>query len=111
MRKISMSTNLNSKLSCDHFLHIAPAPPEPIPESKLNQFYQIEVLDQSHPPVEVELLFFNRFKVGSAVDVFTMPSHGMDAFEFINFYLAQNPAADLGTELAVYYYKKNKNQQ
>lgn len=106
-----MSTNLNSKLSCDHFLHIAVAPGNPVPESKMCQIYQIEVMDQSHPPVEAELLFFNRFQLGSAVDVFTMPSHGMDAFDFINWYLEQNPSADYHTELAVYYYKKNKNQQ
>lgn len=110
MTILKMDTNFNNKLFCDTFLHISLAPPIPVPESKLGQQYQIDVLDQSHPGEKVELLFFYRFTLGAAVDIYTMPSHGMDACDFIQWFLSKNPTANHGTEMAVYFYKKIANQ-
>jgi hypothetical protein len=106
MMKLKMGTNFNNKLFCDLFLHITLAPPQPVPEHKLGQQYHIEVLDQSHPGGVAELLFFYRFELGAAVDIYTMPSHGLDAVDFIEWFLKENPTANYGTELAVYFYKK-----
>lgn len=106
MELVKIATNFNQKLNCDFFIHISMAPPQPVPESKLGQMYQIEIKDLSHPGVEAELLFFYRFHLGSAVDIYTMPSHGMDAADFIQWFLKEYPDADYNTELAVYFYKK-----
>ena len=57
MEVLKIDSNLNQKLSCDIFIHISLAPGYPVPESKLGKKYQIEVIDQSHPRVKVELLF------------------------------------------------------
>lgn len=106
MKTVSIQTNYNQKLSCDCIVHVSLAPPHPVPESKLGQEYEITVADKSHPPVKAQLLFFMRFKLGTAVDVFTLPSHGMDAAEFIEWYKTNNPGVTYGTEMAVYYYKR-----
>lgn len=101
-----METNFNKKLNCDLFIHISLAPDQPVPERKLRQIYQIEVKDQSYPNVSAEMLFFYRFPLGAAVDIYTMPSHGMDACDFIQWFLSKNPTANHGTEMAVYFYRK-----
>lgn len=106
MAIVKMETNFNKKLNCDLFIHISLAPDQPVPERKLGQIYQIEVKDQSYPNVSAEMLFFYRFPLGAAVDIYTMPSHGMDAVDFIDWFLKEYPGVDYTAELAVYFYKK-----
>ena len=106
MLSVNLKTNLNKKLDCPAFVHISQAPPAPVPECKLGQVYQIKTDDGSHAPIEAKLLYFNRFNLGSAIDAFTIPSHGMDACDFINWYLQANPGTDYGTQLAVYFYQQ-----
>lgn len=106
MTVVKMATNFNNKLHCDLFIHISLAPDQPVPECKLGKFYQIEVKDQSFPVVTAEMLFFYRFPLGAAVDLYTMPSHGMDAVDFIEWFLKENPGVDYTAELAVYFYRK-----
>jgi hypothetical protein len=106
MNKLSLKTNFNNKLHCSSFIHVSIAPAVPVPESKLGQLYQVFTEDGSFDPVEAQLLYFNRFSIGEAIDAFTIPSHGMDAADFIQWYLKENPTADYTTQLAAYYYKK-----
>lgn len=106
MLSVNLKTNINRKLDCSAFVHISQAPPAPVPECKLGQIYQIKTDDGSHEPVMAKLLYFNRFNLGSAIDAFTIPSHGMDAVDFINWYMQNNPGTDYGTNLAVYFYQQ-----
>ena len=107
MQTLSLKTNLNQKLHCLFFVHVSAAPPVPVPESKLGQLYQVVTEDGSFDPIEAQLSYFTRFNLGSAIDAFTIPSHGMDAADFIEWFLKENPGSDYATELAAYYYKKS----
>ena len=106
MKTVTMHTNFNQKLAGNFITHISQAPPAPVPAEKLGQEYQISVLDNSHPPVKAELMYFIRFNLGSACDVYTMASHGMDAADFMEWFKTNNPDTDYGTELAAYFYKR-----
>lgn len=107
MHQLSLKTNFNKKLSCLSFVHISTAPPDLVPECKLGQIYQVITEDASHEAIKAQLLYFIRFNLGSAADVVTLPSHGLDAADFIQEFLKENPSANYGTELAAYYYKKS----
>lgn len=98
MKTLIFPTNFNQKLSCAAFLHIDKAPTAPVLEAHLGQEYTITTADGSHPPVQVQLLHFSRLQPGEMYDCFSLASHGVDAFDF----LQQNPPVPL----AVYYYKK-----
>jgi len=104
MKKITFKTNYNNKMDCAGFIHIAPAPATPVPESKLNQAVFIETEDRSHPGKTFRLTDFLRIPLRELRSVFTVPSHGLEAEQFIVNYIAANPAAFLETEMAIYFY-------
>lgn len=104
MQTMYLKTNYNNKLGCHSFLHIDRAPKDPIPSSKLGEVREIRTADNSHPPVLKKIMALTRFKLGEMIDCFSMPSHGMDACDFINWWKKENNETE-GTELAVYYYQ------
>jgi hypothetical protein len=98
MKTLYFSTNFNSKLGCAAFIHIDKAPAQPVKESQLGGTYTIEVKDGSHAPVQVQLISISRLQRNEMYDCFSLASHGLDAFDFLQQYPDQ--------QLAVYYYKK-----
>lgn len=106
MSKIFLKTNVNAKMSASGLVHVSEAPGKSVPGSALGKVYEMEAIDKSHPPIKVQLISFQRFNLGSAIDQHTIPSHGIDACDFINQYLQENPDADHGKMMAAYYYKK-----
>lgn len=104
--KITLPTNLNNKLRCNAFTHIAPAPAGGVPESKMEQQYSIHTADDSYPPTPFVLVDLLRLPLGSLYSIHTLPSHGMDRLQFLTWYMVTNPGANVSTPMAVYYYKR-----
>jgi len=104
MKTMYFKTNYNQKLGCAGFVHIDRAPKDPVPSSALNQPLEIRTLDNTHPPVHKRLTSLTRFRLGEAVDCFTIPSHGMDACDFINWWKKENKEEE-GANLAIYFYQ------
>lgn len=98
MKTLIIPTNLNNKLSCAAFVHIDKAPPNPVQECQLGQEYIMQTADGSHDPVKVQLISFSRLQPGEMYDCFSLASHGLDAYDFLQQFPPDN--------LAVYYYKK-----
>jgi hypothetical protein len=107
MKKIVLKTNYNHKLDCAGFVHIAPAPPTGVPESKMNQVYTIATEDDSHPPVNYKLIDFIRVALKNVRSVFTIPSHGVECDSFILQYVDENPETSLECPMAVYFYVRD----
>jgi hypothetical protein len=104
MNKITFKTNYNNKLDCICFIHIAAAPMMGIPESQMNQVYLIDTEDGSHPGKTFTLIDFARIPLKNLRNMYTRPSHAVDADEFILSYVAANPGVLLETEVAIYFY-------
>lgn len=105
-KPIKWKTNFNNKLFSDHFVHVDLAPKGTIPESKLPIIYQINTEDGSAPEVKVALIDFVRYKLKDLIGIETFPSHGMDPFDFIQYFKTIHPEANAETELASYIFKK-----
>lgn len=103
MNTMYLKTNYNNKMGCRGFIHVDRAPKNPIPASKLGQLREIRTADNSHPPVQMQILALTRFQLGEIIDLLSIPSHGMDAVDFINWWKQENNE-DEETEMAVYYY-------
>lgn len=106
MKQIILKTNLNAKMSASGLVHISDAPAHSVPESALGKIYEMVAADNSHPPIKVQLISLQRFRLAEAIDQHTMPSHGQDAFDFIEQYMKDNPDAYYDKMMAAYYYKK-----
>jgi hypothetical protein len=106
MKTITIPTNYNNKLQCRAMVHIAVAPKELVPESKLGQVYAFSTVDGSVPEVlPYKLVSLVRVKLAEMPMMFTWPSHGMDNVDFIFWYKDQYQV-DLETEMGVYYYEQ-----
>lgn len=104
MKTIYIQTNYNNKLGCKDFIHIDRAPRTPIPSKDLGSIIELRTSDNSHPPVQKKIYSLVRFKLGQTFDTQSIPSHGMDACQFIEWWKSQYGEGE-GTELAVYYYR------
>jgi hypothetical protein len=105
MKSIYFKTNYNNKLGCDAFVHIDRAPAEPIPSRMLGGTVEIRTADNSYPPVKKRIMALTRFRLGETIDCFSIPSHGLDACDFINWWKHENGETE-GAELAIYYYQE-----
>ena len=101
---IRLKTNYNNKLGSQAFVHVAPIRAASIPESKMNQVYTIETEDGSHPPVDYRLFDLLRVELGKLCSLHTLPSHGVECFDFIDNFLKEQPETKLDLPMAVYYY-------
>ena len=107
MRTLYFQTNYNNKLACGAFLHLDRAPKDGIPESRLNQVFEIRTADNSFPPIKARLFSLTRIILGRMADCFSLPSHGKNAADFIEWWKLQNPDDNESLAMAVYYYKKD----
>lgn len=104
MKTMYIQTNYNNKLGCKAFIHIDRAPKVGIPSRDLGSMIEIRTADNSHPPVKKIIYSLIRFKLGETYDTQSIPSHGLSADEFIDWWKEQFQEGE-GTELAVYYYR------
>jgi len=105
--RITFLTDFNHKMSCDFFLHIDLAPRSPLPESDvLKAVIEITAADGSHAPIRVKMIDLCRLELGALFNIITYASHGMDVYDFYDFFKNKNPKADATTPLAIYSYQK-----
>lgn len=106
MKKIKWATNFNNKLGNTIVTHLDAAPANDIPETALPARYEIVTEDGSHEPVVYELFSIIRGTlIGFYTDAVTCPSHGMERFDFADWYLKQRPHPTNNPELAIYFFR------
>jgi len=104
---ITWLTNYNNKLKCDSFIHVDIAPPNTLTWQKIEESnYQIETLDNSHPPVIVELLDIQIFPFHKIPNWYTYTSHGINEEEFAQMMFKKYQNFSWDTQTALYLYKK-----
>lgn len=107
-RVITIDTNFNGKMDCQHFIHLDLAPMGRLTEEIADKnLIEIKTKDGSHPPVVCRLVDLARFPLVKTNQAFTMVSHGMMANEFINYTMAKYQNVTPSTEMAIYCYKKH----
>lgn len=106
MRKIILDTDFNHKLLSDAFVHIAPAPVNPVPESALTDPILLEVRDNPALQLKVKVMDIHRMPLCKLVNAYTLPSHGLYANDFIDWWLNKFPGTPPEAPMAVYFYKK-----
>lgn len=104
-QKINFRTNYNNKLDCLCFIHLDVAPPNPIPETKMdNTIILIATNDNSHPPVEKKVSDLTRLKFKEITGLLFHLSHGMTKQQYQELAKKENKTIDDETEMAIYYY-------
>lgn len=91
--------NINQKLQCNMFIHVALAPKRSVLDTELPIRYKIKSDDQEF---EADMIDFLRIKLKDLPSVITYPSHGIPAHEFRQARNTVHP----DTEYAVFIYKK-----
>lgn len=107
-KTIVWDTNFNNKLLCNAFVHIDLPPRErPTRAALAEMLVEIRTADRSHPPVLVritDLLIEETWLFGDSV---TLPSHGMQAEEFHQWFLQTNRLRpDDNRKLCLWQYKR-----
>ena len=104
MKTVLLETNFNGKLTNTCFIHIAPAPEDPIPESKFPVDVIIKTKDNSVPEFTAQLINIYRVPFNELATLETWQSHGVDTFVFAGGFMpdfkAKNPA------MCVYFYRR-----
>lgn len=104
---ITIDTNFNHKLGCDHMVHVDLAPSKGIPECVAKQtIIEIKTKDNSHPPVQYQLDDLARFPLIKTPAPWTQLSHAMDPGNYIAWFNEKYKNINPTTELAAYFYKK-----
>jgi hypothetical protein len=107
MRKlITLSTNLNGKLSCQKFIHIDRAPQKPYTQKLLDEtVVEIYTDDKSALPSQWKINRIQVVPLDALGTWVTWASHGMDMADFWNW--ARGQGYNGSTPLAIYYYEKH----
>lgn len=111
MREITFETNFNKKLDQENFIHISFAPVNPVSESALKEVLVINVKDGSHEPVICQLVDLGRCQLIELRSVDTWLSYGLEANDFVDWWVQKYPSANACTEMGVYVYRKVKVEQ
>ena len=112
--------NLNNRLLCDTFLHIAAAPGKtilestfPIPvkvsEPSISGPVSLTAINVSSPEVisfEADIIDIARMDLLALSSLITVPASGMDREMFIKSWLADHPNATMNDKMAIYIFKK-----
>jgi len=92
-------------------VHIDLAPKQRISEQVLQStIIEIKTLDESHPATKWKLESIYSLQLHQLTSVTSLPSHGMESFEFAKWFITNNEGVNPQTEIAVYYYRKLKEQ-
>lgn len=88
-------------------VHIDLAPSQKVPDQVLQETI-IEIItdDESSPPTQWKLESIYPLKLHQLTSVSTLPSHGLESFEFAKWFIYNNAGSNTNTEVAVYYYRK-----
>ena len=100
-------TNHNNKLACDMMLHIERAPSGGLQESVVQRtVFTIRTLDNSFPDSQWKLIKLIRLPLVEVNDQMTIPSHGMEFFDFVKWFMTKHELMNYAEPVAVYYYTK-----
>jgi hypothetical protein len=103
-KPVSFDTNLNNKLHCQTFCHIAYAPAEGFLQADLPLPVLVSTKDNSYPPFEAEVFDLIKFPWLYTPDFWSHLSHGMCGAELIGHLKLENKFKD--ADLCVYFYRK-----
>lgn len=104
---VHWTTNFNKKLACDCMIHVDNAPRQQVTEHVLTStIVEIITEDGSHPPTKWKLESIYWLQLHQLTSVTTLPSHGLESFDFAKWFIINNEGANSQTEVAVYYYRK-----
>lgn len=109
IQKIRWQTNYNGKMGSNSLIQLDLLPKVQIPKKEYEgKVFQIEVADNSHPPILVNLLEIIpiQFYVKPIGDFLTLLSHGMTEPEYVDFFFKKHIEATDIKEIGVYVYKK-----
>lgn len=97
--------DLVGKKHCQCMVEVNLAPSKPIPERELlKNVFLVTWEDGSQ--AEYQLVEIMRFTLDKYYSFLTWPSHGMDFFDFLQWFQKQYPNANAETKLAAYFYKR-----
>ncbi len=97
--------DLNGKKNCQALVEVNFAPSKPVKESEMmDTIFQITWEDGSEG--RYQLVDLHRFTMEDYVSCFTLPSHGMDFFDFYSWWKERYPEVDSSTHMAAYFYKR-----
>lgn len=106
---IHWQKNFNSKLACDCMVHIDIAPRQQISGQVLDAtVIEIRTVDESHAPTHWKIESIYNLQLHQLTSVSTLPSHGMESFDFAKWFISNNNGATPQSDVAVYYYRKVK---
>lgn len=107
LKTINWLTNYNKKLACNCMVHIDLAPSQQIPDKVLQEtLIEIRTVDESHPPTQWKLESIYTLQLHQLTSVSTLPSHGIESFEFAKWFISNNEGSNTQSKVAVYYYRK-----
>jgi hypothetical protein len=106
--KVKWATNYNKKLGCPGMVHLDMAPSNMPRYSQLEtSLVEISTEDESHEPIQYELLDIVPLDPGQVRDHFTMASHGINADEFAEYAFTKYSAKQLSRQgIALYIYRR-----
>lgn len=88
-------------------VHIDLAPSQQIPDKVLQEtLIEIRTVDESHPPTQWKLESIYTLQLHQLTSVSTLPSHGIESFEFAKWFISNNEGSNTQSKVAVYYYRK-----
>ena len=97
--------DLNGKKHCNVMVEVNFAPSKPIPESEVKgTIFTITWDDGSQGGYQ--LIDLCRFSLDGFSSCVTFASHGLDAFDFYNWWKERYPEVNADTTMAAYFYKK-----
>ena len=106
-KKITWPTNYNKKLECDGMVHIDLPPKEPVSNKVLKEtVIEIKTSDESAPSTKWRLDSIFPLKLYQLTDISTLPSHGLESFDFAKWFITNYEGSSPQTEVAVYFYYK-----
>jgi outer membrane receptor for monomeric catechols len=107
VKLLSWTTNYNNKLKCDGFVHVDIAPPITPTWQMIEAYhYEIETLDNSHPPVQAELISLQIVPFHQLPNWYTYTSHGMSEVEYAEYMFKKYKNFTWETQVALYLYRK-----
>lgn len=99
--------NYNNCLACDAFNYITFAPARLLTDADLEKVYLVKNGEENFYCKIVDLY---RCEFSRMPSIATFPAHGMEGYEWQQWWLSQHPETKPHTEMVVYQYKKIKEE-
>lgn len=108
MRAINIKNNLNNRLLNDYFSIIHLAPPQLIPESKVEEDFSFTVEDKSVEPFVATRITLARLKLYELSSVNTYLASGKPRETFIMDFMAEQNLPHDSYDIAIYIFKRKQ---